>query len=104
MSPEIDDGGGFAPPPFNAANALVALKRQLRDFKLSERNGGDHYELAGKRIVEITGSDASSITARLAKKPQLTPEWITHTLKSSADVRKFQDTVRQQLTRWSADD
>jgi hypothetical protein len=100
----MSEESGFAPPPFNASNALVGLKRQLRDFKLIERDGGTHYELAGKRIVEIMGSDATLITARLVKKPQLSPEWLTHLLKSSADVRKFQDTVKQQLRRWSADD
>ncbi len=95
------DDFGFAPPPFNAADALVALKRQLRDFKLTER--GNTYERSGKRIVELS-SDAQSITAKLCKRPALTPEWTSHTLRSSADVRKFQDTVKQNLARWSTDD
>lgn len=96
--------GGFEPPPFKAQDALVALKRQLRDLKLAERNGGQFYELKGKRIVEIAGSDAASMTARVVKRPQLTPEWVTHTLTSSADVRKFHDALKANLARWGDDD
>ena len=91
----------FAPPPFKPADALVQLRRQLRHLKLSER--GAAFELKGRSIVDLAAGDAA-ITARLVKRPVLTPEWTTHTLKNAADVRRFVDTVRQQLARWSSDE
>lgn len=106
MNEADNDLAGFAPPAFNATNALVALRRQLRDFKLTERQGGALFEQSGRRIVELAISpDAPScLQAKLVKKPALTPEWTTHRLASSADVRKFQDTVKQHLARWATDD
>lgn len=100
------DTFGFAAPPFNAVDALVALKRHLRDLKiregrLSERGTG--FELSGRKVIDLTG-DAQSLTAKLAKKPTQTPEWTTHVMRSQADVRKFQDTVKQQLARWTDSD
>jgi hypothetical protein len=102
----VDESFGFATPAFNAADALVALKRHLRDLKvregrLSERGTG--YELGGRKVIDLTG-DAQSLTAKLAKKPTQTPEWTTHVMRSQADVRKFQDTVKQQLARWTDSD
>jgi len=91
----------FAPPPFKPADALVQLKRQLRDLKLSER--GSALELKGRSIVDLAADD-TVITARLVKRPALAPEWATHTLKNAADVRRFVDTVKQQLARWSSDE
>ncbi len=100
------DHFGFAAPPFNAADALTALKRHLRDLKvrdgrLIERGTG--FELGGRKVIDLT-SDAQSLTAKLTKKPSLTPEWTSHVMRSQADVRKFQDTVKQQLARWADSD
>jgi hypothetical protein len=104
MADDLD--AGFAPPPFNTTTAVVALRRQLRDCKLNERQGGEWYELAGRRVVEVAVAPSAPkvIAARLAKRPALTPEWTTHTLQSAADVRRFQDLVKQQLARWTTDD
>lgn len=89
----------FAAPPFRAADALVQLKRQLRDLRpLTER--GDAFELRGQSVVELALHEAR-IEARLAKRPARTPEWTQHTLASSADVRRFVDSVKAQLARWS---
>ncbi len=88
----------FALPAFRPAEALVGLRRSLRDLKLAERGAG--FELKGRAIVELEAGD-DAIRARLVKRPQLTPEWTTHLLKSGADVRRFVDAVRQQLARWS---
>lgn len=88
----------FAPPAFKPADAMVQLKRQLRDLKLTERGSG--FELKGQAVVELEATD-TTIEARLVKRPQRTPEWTTHTLKASPDVRKFVDTVKQALARWS---
>ena len=87
----------FAPPPFDAAQALVQLKKQLRDLRLAERGAG--FELKGQSIVEITLAGAA-IQARLVKRPARTPEWTAHQLRNAADVRRFVDNVRQQLGRW----
>lgn len=99
MSDETDF---FAPPPFDAAAALVQLKRQLRELKLSER--GDAFETKARSIVKLSATD-NEIVAHLAKRPAVTtPEWTAHMLRNSADVRRFIDTVKLQLTRWSADE
>jgi hypothetical protein len=97
-----DDFGGFAPPPFKADDALVALERKLRDLKLTKR-GGKEFLLGARSIAEVT-SDGTVIHARIVKRPALTPEWTTTTLKCAADVRKFTDTLAQQLKRWADDD
>ena len=87
----------FAPPPFDAAQALVQLKKQLRDLRLAER--GAAYEIKGQPVIELTLAGAA-IQARLVKQPARTPEWTAHSLRNAADVRRFVDTVRQQLARW----
>jgi hypothetical protein len=89
----------FAPPPFKPAEAMVQLKRQLRDLRaLAERGNG--FELRGQTVVELAADD-SVINARLAKRPARTPEWTQHTLRNSADVRRFVEAVKKQLTSWS---
>jgi hypothetical protein len=92
---------GFAPPPFDADGAMVALKRQLRDLKLSER--GPRFELKGRAVVELAATDGH-IDARLAKRASQVPEWTRHTLRSSADVRGFVEQVKRTLARWGGDE
>ena len=96
-----DDGFGFAPPPFKPGEALVALKRQLRDLKLAER--GNAFEQRGKRVVELT-VEGDTLQARLARRLALTPEWDRLTLKSAADQRKLVDEVKKRLARWEQDE
>jgi hypothetical protein len=96
-----DDDFGFAPPVFKADEALVTLRRSLRDLKLAERGNG--LELRGRRVVELS-SDGSAIAARVARKWALTPEWDSRELKSAADVRKLVDEVRKRLDRWQQED
>ena len=98
-----DDGfGTFAPPPFKAADALVGLKRQLRDLRpLVER--GTRYDIGGRAVLELV-VEATAITARIAKRPALTPEWTESRLTSSLDVRRFVDTVRLRLRQWDNDE
>lgn len=96
-----DDNFGFAPPPFKADEALVSLKRQLRDLKLAER--GNAFEQRGKRVVELT-VDAGTIQAKLARRLALTPEWDRFTLKSATDQRKLLDEVKKRLARWEHDE
>ncbi len=96
-----DDDFGFAPPPFKPEDALVGLKRQLRDLQLAER--GHAFEQRGKRIVELA-IDGAAIQARLARRLAQTPEWDRFTLKSAADQRKFIDEVKKRLARWEHDE
>jgi hypothetical protein len=96
-----DDGFDFAPPPFKPEDALVSVKRQLRDLKLAER--GNAFEQRGKRVVELA-IDGAAIQARLARRLALTPEWDRIVLKSAADQRKLVDEVKKRLARWEHDE
>jgi hypothetical protein len=96
-----DDDFGFAMPAFKADEAMVTLRRSLRDLKLAERGNG--LELRGRRVVELS-SDGNAISARVARKWALTPEWDNRELKSAADVRKLVDDVRKRLDRWQRED
>ena len=92
-----DDNFGFALPPFNADEALVTLKRQLREVKLAERGNG--FELRGKQVVELV-AESGAIQVKLARRLMLTPEWDRLSLKSAADVRKALDEIKKRLARW----
>ena len=95
------DDFGFAPPPFKAADALVTLKRSLRDLKLAER--GNAFEQRGKRVLELA-VEGDAIQARLARKLALTPEWDRIVVKSATDQRKLIDEVKKRLARWEHDE
>lgn len=89
----------FAPPPFKPDEALVQLKRTLRELRpLAERGNG--FDLQGQRVIEL-GVDGEALQARVAKRPARSPEWDTRTLKNSADVRQFTDEIKRRLGRWS---
>jgi hypothetical protein len=96
-----DEQGGFAPPPFNADNALVQLKRSLRDLKLAER--GNTYELRGKRVVELS-LDSGVIAAKIARRLVLTPEWDRLAVRSATEQRKLIDEIRKRLAKWETED
>ena len=89
----------FAPPAFKAAEALVQLKRSLRELRpLAERGNG--MELQGKPVIALAQDD-STITVRFAKRHSATPEWDTMVLKNGADLRKCVDEARKRLARWT---
>ena len=96
-----DDNFGFAPPPFKPADALVNLKRQLRDLNLAER--GNAFEQRGKRVLELA-VEGETIQARLARKLALTPEWDRIAVKSATDQRKLVDEVKKRLAHWDHDE
>ena len=99
MSDEADFG--FAPPPFNAEQALLQLKRSLRDMKLSERGIG--FELRGKRVAEFE-VDGALIRARLARRLALTPEWDRVEIKSATEQRKCVDDLKKRIERWEREE
>jgi hypothetical protein len=89
-------------PDFKAADALVLLKRQLRDLKpLAER--GSRYEIKGRFVIELAAGEAA-IEAKLAKRPATSPEWTKQSLASALDVRRFVDTVKQRLRQWEREE
>ncbi len=93
--------GGFAPPPFKPEAALLQLQRALRDLKLAPR--GDGFELRGKRLAELK-VDGDAISARLVKKPALTPEWDRMRIASATEQRKWLEDLRSRLARWEHDE
>ena len=95
------DDFDFAPPPFNADNALVTIKRALRDMKLAER--GNAFEMRGKRVVELT-VDGAAINAKLARRLMLTPQWDRMAVQSAADQRKLLDEVKKRSSKWESED
>lgn len=89
----------FAPPPFKPAEALIQLKRSLRDLRpLAER--GEGFDLRGMRVIEFDKDD-TSITVRFARQPARTPQWERLVLKNGADVRKCVDEAKKRLERWT---
>ncbi|MEK8086213.1 hypothetical protein WNB94_07355 [Aquabacterium sp. A3] len=107
MSDELSDF--FALPPFKADEALVKLRRDLRELKsLQEQGSGAtpaRFALKGVTVIELQRApEATAIQARVAKRPSPRPEWVVHTLGSSAEVRKWLDGVRLAVKRWDDED
>jgi len=96
-----DDDFGFAPPPFNAEQALLQLQRSMRDLKLGAR--GSSFELRGKTVIELQ-REGDAIAVKLARRLVLTPEWDRFTVKSAPDQRKLIDEVKKRLARWADED
>ncbi|RTL15322.1 MAG: hypothetical protein EKK52_20635 [Burkholderiales bacterium] len=95
-----DDAWDIALPPFDADNALLALKRFARDQGLAERS--EDWLLAGQAVLTLA-LDGATIQARLAKRPARSPEWEAFTLQSAPDARRLQDELRRRLLRWKDD-
>lgn len=93
------DDDFFAPPPFNAAEALALLKRSLRELRpLQER--GNAFELQGQPVIELA-QDGDRLQAGLVRRPARSPEWERRPLASAADVRDFTAEVKRRLAHWS---
>ncbi|MFY9511538.1 MAG: hypothetical protein WAQ05_11270 [Rubrivivax sp.] len=99
MSNTNDDGFGFALPPFQPAEALQKLQRELRALGLAERGGV--FERRGVAIAKAA-VDGELLQASVVKRPSRTgPEWTHKTLKSSADSRDFVADLKKKLALWS---
>ncbi len=96
-----DELFGFAPPPFKPDEALLQVKRSLRDLKLTERGSG--FELRGKTVLTLQVNGAQ-VDTRLARKLALTPEWDKLTVANAADVRKLLDEIKKRLARFDRED
>lgn len=107
MTDELSDF--FALPPFKADEALVKLRRDLRELKpLAEKGTGAllRFEWKSLPVIELSlrDGDKPTLTASLAKRPSQRPEWLNQTLASSAEVRKWLDEVKRSLKRWDDED
>jgi hypothetical protein len=93
----------FALPAFKPDEAVLQLKRSLRDLRtLAERGNG--FELKGLPVIALAIED-KNILAQLAKRPSRSSvDWDRFTLASSADVRRFTDEVKRRLARWTEED
>ena len=93
------DNDFFAPPPFKAEEALVQLRRALRELRaLTER--GDAWSFEGQEVLKLSAGDGQ-ITAKLAKKPARSPDWETRACRNATDVRKLQDELKRRLAQWA---
>lgn len=108
MSDELSDF--FALPPFKADEALVKLRRDLRELKpLAEKGSGSpiRFEWKSLPVIELSlaaSSEKPALAVSLAKRPSQRPEWLKQTLASSAEVRKWLDEVKRCLKRWDEED
>jgi hypothetical protein len=93
-----DDNRGFGPPPFNPDEALVRLKRDLRDAGLTERGGV--FERRATAIARVA-IDGAQLKAETVKQPARSPQWQVRALKSSAEVRDYVADLKKKLAGWS---
>ena len=95
----MSDDLGFAPPPFDAAAALLRLRRELREMGLEERAG--QFQRRGLAIARAA-ADAGGLRAGLVKRPvRGSPEWADRTLGSNAEVRDFLAECKRRLAQWT---
>ncbi len=96
----------FAPPAFEPQDALVQLKRALRELRpLAERS--NCFEIKAQTVILLAVNDAhidAHIDAQLARRPARSPSWDRFTLASSADQRRFIDEVKKRLASWAHDE
>jgi hypothetical protein len=90
---------GFAPPPFQAEEALQRLRRELRELGLSERAG--MFERRGLALARAAVAEGHIAAAVVRKPSRNSPEWQARELKSSADVRDCTQHLKRQLAQWS---
>lgn len=93
------DNFGFAPPPFNADNALLSLKRLVRDLRsLAERNDG--FTFGGQPVLQLSVVDGA-LHAKLARRAARTPEWDSYKVGTQPELRKLQDEIKRRVSRWA---
>lgn len=110
MSDELGDF--FALPPFKADEALVQLRRQLKELKLQEQPGSTPHRFALKGVVvaelQVAAATAEApkpaLAAAVVKRPLQRPEWVRQQLDSRDAVRKWFDALKRQVANWSDDE
>ncbi|AWI54723.1 hypothetical protein DEH84_15825 [Aquabacterium olei] len=106
MSDELGDF--FALPAYKPEEALVALRRSLRECRpLTEQGTGTpvRFTWRGLPAIELARTEgAATLSVALAKRPSQRPDWARRTLASSAEQRQWLDDVRRALKRWDDED
>jgi hypothetical protein len=95
----MTDDFGFAAPPFEPAEALQRLQRDLRALGLTERAG--RFERRGLAIARAAVDGGVIRAARVKRPSRNSPEWMDKVLRSSAETRDFVADLKQQLAQWS---
>ena len=95
----MDDPSGFCLPPFKPEEALLTLKRGLRDLGLVEREG--RFERRGRVIARAAVDGALLHAARVKRPSRSSLEWTDKPLRNAADVRDFIADLKKQLAQWS---
>ena len=93
---------GFAPPPFDAQEALQRLRRDLRELGLTEREG--RWERRGVAIAKVQAAAPVIEASRVRRPSRNSPEWLARSLHHSADVRDFVADLKKQLALWNDND
>ncbi len=93
-----DESWGFALPAFKPEEALLKLRRDLRELGLTERDGC--FARRGSAIARAA-VDGSTLKVAIVKRPARTPEWTEKTVKDSAQQRDFLALVKKNLSGWS---
>jgi len=104
-----DLGDFFALPPFKPDEALVQMRRQLKDLKLQEQAGSAplRFALKGVVVAELqvaVDAPKPAIAAAVVKRPLQRPEWVRQQLDSRDAVRKWLDALKRQLALWTDED
>jgi hypothetical protein len=99
-----DTNLGWA-PPWQPQAALQQLQRAFRDLKLTARGTEEtsRFELRGRCVVELALRDGQ-LSARLARKLTLTPEFDRYPINQAAEQRKLLDETKRRLDRWEAEE
>ena len=105
MSDVQDPGGGdegawgFAPPPFDSAQALQRLRRDLRDLGLTEREGV--FEKRGLAVAKARVEGSTLEVAWVQQPMRSGPRWESRTLRDSAALRDWTSGLKRKLAQWS---
>ncbi|MDL5031893.1 hypothetical protein QRD43_08220 [Pelomonas sp. APW6] len=93
-----EENWSFALPAFKPEEALLKLRRDLRELGLVEREG--RFERRGTSIARVA-VDGEVLKVAIVKRPARTPEWIEKTVKDGAQQRDFLALVKKNLSGWS---
>lgn len=97
-----DAADAFAPPPFKPDDALLRMKRDLRDMGLVEREG--RFERRSVAIARLKVHAGALEFAVVRRPSRNSPEWQTRTLANSAAVRDACADLKRKLSAWNDTD
>jgi hypothetical protein len=87
-------------PAFKPDEALLRLRRDLRELGLSEREG--RFERKGEALARAAVSaDGTQLLVAMVKRPARSPDWQERTLRDGAQVRDFVAELKKKLALWS---